>query len=133
VRPPVLASGDIQPDDVVGRYQTALDAGDAQGIADTFAPDEYYREPIGAHSVHRGTSEIRSFFDRFFSAGGIDLQRCTVTDGGVGCALEYNVVRWRDRDLPPVAGSPVAGRRSLDFVVRADAMVSDGRMDVRSR
>jgi hypothetical protein len=110
VRSPILAGEDVQPADVVGRYQTALGDGDAQGIADTFALDGYYREPIGANSVHRGTAEIRSFFGRRFGTGGIDLQRCTVTDDGVTCALEYNVLRWGGRDLPPQAGLGVYER-----------------------
>jgi hypothetical protein len=28
----------------------------------TFAPDGYFREPIGPHSTHRGAGELRSFF-----------------------------------------------------------------------
>jgi pyruvate/2-oxoglutarate dehydrogenase complex dihydrolipoamide dehydrogenase (E3) component len=34
----------------------------------TFAPDGYFREPIGPHAAHRGTAELRSFFTRRFSA-----------------------------------------------------------------
>jgi SnoaL-like domain len=69
--------------DVVGRYQAALNDGDADAIVDTFAPDGYYREPIGPHSAHRGAAELRSFFIRCFSAGGgIGLQHCVVTDDG---------------------------------------------------
>ena len=48
--------------------------------------------------------ELRSFFTTCFSAGGIGLQRCTVTDDGVRCALEYKRVRWGSHDLPPQAG-----------------------------
>jgi ketosteroid isomerase-like protein len=105
VRPPVLKPGQAHPGDVVGRYQAALDAGDAEAVVNTFAPDGYYREPIGPHYTHRGTAELRSFFTRRFSAGGgIGLQHCAVTDDGVRCALEYNCVRWGRHDLPPQAG-----------------------------
>ena len=45
-----------RPGDVVGRYQAALDAGDAEAIVSTFAPDGYFREPIGPHYTHRGTA-----------------------------------------------------------------------------
>ena len=77
----------------------------------TFAPDGYFREPIGPHSTHRGTAELRSFFARCFSAGGgIGLQHCAVTDDGVRCALEYNCVRWGSHDLPPQAGIGVYER-----------------------
>lgn len=105
VRPPILASGHDRPGDVVGRYHAALDAGDAEEIANTFAPDGYFREPVGPPYVHRGASELRSFFTTCFSAGGgIGLQPCVVTDDGVRCAVEYNCIRWGSRDVPPQAG-----------------------------
>jgi ketosteroid isomerase-like protein len=111
VRPPVLEPGPAEPGDVVGRYQAALAAGDTDAIVSTFAPDGYYREPIGPHAAHRGAAELRSFFARRFSAGGgIGLQHCAVTDDGVRCALEYNCVRWGRHDLPPQAGIAVFER-----------------------
>ena len=111
LRPPILKSGDASPRDVVGRYRSALEAGDAEAVVSTFTPDGYYREPIGPHATHRGTVELRSFFAGEFSAGGgIGLQDCTVTDDGVRCAVEYNCVRWGVRDLPPQAGLGVYER-----------------------
>jgi ketosteroid isomerase-like protein len=88
VRSPILGPGAGRPGDVVGRYQAALNAGDVDAIVGTFAPDGYYREPIGPPLAHRGAAELRSFFTRCFSAGGgIGLQHCVVTDDGVRCAL----------------------------------------------
>jgi ketosteroid isomerase-like protein len=111
VRPPILRSGRASLGDVVGRYHSALDAGDADAIVGTFAPDGYVREFVGPSSAHRGTTEIRAYYDRCFSAGGgIGLQHCTVTDDGVRCVLEYNCVRWGDHDLPPQAGMGVYER-----------------------
>jgi ketosteroid isomerase-like protein len=111
VRPPILEPGRDRPGDVVGRYHVALAAGDAEAIVNTFAPDGYLREPIGPHSDHRGTPELRSFFTKSFSAGGgISLQHCAVTDDGVRCAVEYNCVRWGSHDLPPQAGIGVYER-----------------------
>ena len=111
LRPAILEPGPVHPGDVVGRYQSGLEAGDARAIVSTFGADGYYREPIGPHATHRGTGELRSFFARSFSAGGgIGLQHCVMTDDGVRCALEYNCVRWGSHDLPPQAGLGVYER-----------------------
>jgi hypothetical protein len=111
LRPAILPPGDAHPGDVVGRYQAALAAGDAEAVVGTFEPDGYFREPIGPHAAHRGTAELRSFFTgRFSAGGGIGLQDCVVTDDGVRCALEYNCVRWGGHDLPPQAGLGVYER-----------------------
>jgi len=111
IRPPILEPGDELPGDVVGQYQAALAAGDAEALVSTFAPDGYYREPIGPHAVHRGSAELRSFFASCFSAGGgIGLRQCALTDDGVRCAVEYTCVRWGSHDLPPQAGLGVYER-----------------------
>jgi ketosteroid isomerase-like protein len=111
LRPPILGPGPARPGDVVGRYQAALAAGDAEAILSTFAPDGYYREPIGPHPAHRGAGELRSFFStRFGAGGGIGLQHCAVTDDGVRCAVEYNCVRWGSHELPHQAGIGVYER-----------------------
>jgi ketosteroid isomerase-like protein len=120
VRPPILEPGDVDPGDVVGRYQAALEAGDAEAVVNTFAPDGYFRESIGPHYAHRGTTELRSFFTKYFSAGGgIRLQHCTVTDDGVRCAVEFNCVRWGSHDLPPQAGIAVYERGADGLLVAA--------------
>ena len=113
LRSPILTPGDahLTSGDVVGRFQAALQEGEAEAIVDTFAPDGYFREPIGPHYMHRGTHDLHSFFTVCFSAGGgIGLQHCTVTDDGVRCALEYNCVRWGSYDLPAQAGIGVYER-----------------------
>ena len=91
--------------------QAAVDAGDAEAVVNTFAPDGYFREPIGPHPTHCGTAELRSFFTwRFSAGGGIGLQHCAVTDDGVRCAVEYNCIRWGSHNLPPHAGLGVYER-----------------------
>jgi ketosteroid isomerase-like protein len=111
VRSPILTAGHDRPGDVVGRYYAAQDAGDADEIVSIFAPDGYFREPVGAPSVYRGASELRSFFIRCFSAGGgIGMQPCVLTDDGVRCAVEYNCVRWGSHDVPPQAGIAIYER-----------------------
>jgi SnoaL-like domain len=106
----VLEAGPIHPADVVGRYQDALEAGEAEAIVATFEPDGYYREPASALRTYRGARELGPFFARRFSAGGIGLEHCAVTDDGVRCALEYNCVRWGGHDLTPQAGMAVYER-----------------------
>jgi len=120
VRPPILKPGTARPGDVVGRYQAALAAGDAEAVVNTFTPDGYFRGPFGPRDTHRGTAALRSFFAECFSAGGgIGLQGCAVTDDGVRCALEYNCVRWGSRDLPPQAGLGVYERGPAGLLVAA--------------
>jgi hypothetical protein len=111
LRPPILKPGTAHPGDVVGRYQAALAAGDAEAVVGTFAADGYFQGPFGPRHAHRGTDSLRSFFTRCFGAGGgIGLEHCAVTDDGVRCALEYNLVRWGSHDVPPQAGLGVYER-----------------------
>ena len=124
LRPPILDPDQVHPGDVVGRYQAALAAGDTEAIMDTFAPDGYFREPIGPHYIHRGAAELRSFFTAQFSAGGIGLEPCAVTDDGVRCALEYNVVRRGSQELPAQAGIAVY-ERGADGLLAAVRVYDD--------
>jgi ketosteroid isomerase-like protein len=125
LRSPVLGLGDAHPGDVVGRYQAALGAGDAEAIVGTFAPEGYLREPVGPDDTHRGIPELRSFFASCFSAGGgIGLQDCAVTDDGVRCAVEYNCIRWGSHDLPPQAGIGVF-ERTTDGLLAAVRIYDD--------
>ena len=104
LRPAVLRPGPVRGGDVVGRYHVAQGAGDAEAIVATFESDGYYRGPASAHCAYRGATELRPFFERIFSSGGIGLEHCTVTDDGVRCAVEYNCLRWGPDDLTPQAG-----------------------------
>jgi len=108
-RPPLL-----QPDpglsatDVVGQYQRAVSAGDADAVAAVFNPYGYTREPAGAQYVHAGHDALRAFYGYLFSnGGGIPLEHCALIDDGRACALEYNVVRWGVTELAPQAGVAV--------------------------
>jgi hypothetical protein len=109
IRPPLL-----QPDPglhapgIVGDYQRALSAGDAEAAVAAFEADAYVREPAGGAYTHRGTDELRALYELFFSSGGgIPLEHCAVTDDGRACALEYNVVAWGRTAMPPEAGIAV--------------------------
>jgi ketosteroid isomerase-like protein len=120
IRPPILERADAaNPGDVVGRYQAALEAGDVDAIVSTFAPNGYLREPIGPHAEHSGSRELQAFFARCFSSGGIELQRCLVTDDRVRSALEYNCVRWGSHELAQQAGIAVFERGADGLLVAA--------------
>ena len=108
-RPPVLQPDpELRPSGVVAEYQAALAAGDVDAIVAAFEPDGYAREPAGSQHVHEGRDGLRAFYERLFSnGGGIPLEHCAVIDDKRACALEYNVVRWGETELPPEAGVAV--------------------------
>ena len=108
-RPPLLQRDpELRESDVVAEYQRALAAGDVDAIVAAFEPDGYAREPAGGQYVHRGPDGLRAFYERLFSnGGGIPLEHCALVDDGRACALEYNVVRWGETELPPQAGVAV--------------------------
>jgi limonene-1,2-epoxide hydrolase len=124
-RRPILEPGADRLGDVVGRYQAAMQAGDVGATVGAFAPDGYYRGPLGRSATRRGTGELRSFFTACFAAGtGILLQGCAVTDDGVRCALEYNCVRWGGHDVAPQAGICVH-ERGADGLLTAVRVYDD--------
>jgi hypothetical protein len=107
-RPPLLQRDtELREPLIVGAYQRALAAGDAEAIRAIFEPDGYVRESAGSDYVHRGSDGLRHFYDSLLSEGGIQLEHCTVTDDQRACALEYNVVGWGSTELPPQAGIAV--------------------------
>ena len=121
LRPPLLAADPTASEsDIVGTYQAALAAGDTERIVATFEPDGCFREPAGPRYRVCGTSDLRAFFARFFSAGGgIVLEHCTVTEDGVRTVLEFNAVRWGGVDLSPQAGIAVYERGATGRIAHA--------------
>ncbi len=111
IRPPILEAAQLRTNDLVDRYLAALAGGDTDAIVGMFSPDGYVHEPLGFQKIHRGPDQLRSFYDRLFSAGGgLGQQPCCVTDDGVRCAVESNWVRWGRHDLTPQAGISVYER-----------------------
>jgi hypothetical protein len=109
IRPPLLQPNPaLHESGIVGDYQRALAAGDAEAAVAAFEPDGYVREPAGGIHAHRGPDELRALYELFFSnGGGIPLEHCAVTDDGRACALEYNVVAWGRTAMAPQAGIAV--------------------------
>ena len=115
VRPPVLRPRAEALTGVVGRFHTALAGGDVDAVMTVLADDAYLREPFGPHDAHRGRDELHAYFTTTFSAGGgVELEPCSVTADGARYAVEYNCVRWGDRELPPQAGVAVYERGADD-------------------
>jgi len=111
VRPPILpARMEIVLPDVVGRYHDTLAAADASGTVAQFDRAGRLREPIGEARVHRGAVELRQFYDRLLARGGMAVERCSLTDDGSSCALEYNLTEWGDSWLPHQAGIAIYER-----------------------
>jgi hypothetical protein len=108
-RPPLLQHDpELRESDIVAEYQRALAAGNVEAIVAAFEPDGYAREPAGGQYLHRGPAGLRAFYERWFSnGGGIRLESCAVVDDGRACALEYNVSRFGQTELPPQAGITV--------------------------
>jgi SnoaL-like protein len=121
VRPPLLPEDPrLHVEGAPGDYQRALAEGDLAGIVSTFEPDGYAREPSGGAYVHRGAEGLRELYTNMFAnGGGIGLEHCTLTDDGVRCAIEYNLVRWGVTDLPPQAGVAIYERGSSGLLAAA--------------
>jgi hypothetical protein len=119
-RQPVLDDPNLHAEGTPEEYQRALAEGDLAGIAATFEPEGYAREPSGAAYLHRGTEELYELYGHMFAnGGGIPLEHCTLTDDGVRCAIEYNCVRWGDTELPPQAGVAVYERGGSGLLAAA--------------
>ena len=111
-RPPLLQPDpELREPDVVAEYQRALAAGDVDAIVASFEPDGYAREPAGGEYIYEDPERLRAFYELLFSNdGGIPLEHCALIDDNRACALEYNVVRWGQTELPPQAGIAVYAR-----------------------
>jgi len=95
---------------VIERYHEMLAAADVPGMLKQFDDNGLVREPIGDREVHRGRNELLRFFDRLFASGGMSLERCSLTDDGASCALEYNLTAWGSIQLPHQAGIAIYER-----------------------
>jgi hypothetical protein len=116
IRAPFLAAlPGLGLPDVVGRYHELLAASDVAGILEQFDAAAVLRGP-NELDVHRGRSELLRFFSGLFARGGISVERCSLTDDGVSCALEYNLTAWGSAWLPRQAGIAVYERASTGLL-----------------
>jgi hypothetical protein len=109
VRPPLLQPDpNLQAPDIVGEYHRALAAGDVDAVLEAFEPEGYVREPSGGAATHRGTKELRAFYELLiFDRGVMPLELCAVADDGRACALEYNTAARGQPESAPGAGIAV--------------------------
>jgi hypothetical protein len=110
----------VRESDVVGEYQAALAAGDAERITATFETDGCFREPAGPQFRVCGTDALLPFFAGFFAVGGgIILEHCTVTEDGVRTALEFNAIKWSEHEMPHQAGIAIYERGATGKLANA--------------
>ena len=109
VRPPLLQPDpDLQAPDVVGEYHRALAEGDVDAVVAAFEQDGHVSELVSGAHTHRGTDELRAFYDLLLADGGeIPLELCAATDDGRACAMECNLVSRVRIQSPPSAGIAV--------------------------
>ena len=133
VRSPILpALARIRLPNVVERYHQMLAAGDVAGVLEQFDAGGMVREPTGERDVHRGTSQLRRFFDTWLTIGGIAVERCSLTDDGRSCALEYNLTSWGSVLLPHQAGIAVYERTGAGLLAAVRLYDDVPRPPVRS-
>ncbi len=111
IRSPILPElASLVLPDVIQRYEEGLTRGDVSRLLQQFETDGVVREPTGERNVYRGMAELRHFFGKLLARGGIFRERCSLTDDGTCCALEYNVTAWDGVLLPHQAGIAVYER-----------------------
>jgi hypothetical protein len=111
IRSPILPelAGLVLPD-VIEQYEEGLTRADVPRLLQQFEADGVVREPTGERHIYRGRAELTHFFGKLLATGGIYRERCSLTDDGRSCALEYNVTAWDGVLLPHQAGIAVYER-----------------------
>lgn len=109
-RPPMLAPRSFAIHGAVGEHVGGLAQGDLDRVLRAFEDDAVVVEPSGGAAMYSGLDEIRYYYSAILAQGGVPLEPCTITDDGVGCAIEYNVHRWGPHSIPAQAGVMVYHR-----------------------
>jgi hypothetical protein len=107
-RPPILTSSpEAHPSGIPGRYLRALREGDAEACVACYEDDGCLQGAGGPAFARCGRAILAVEYPAHLERGGIVLEPCTVTANAEQTALEFNIVRWGDVDLPPQAGLSV--------------------------
>jgi hypothetical protein len=129
-RPLFKEDPDIEYPDIVAAYQRALAHGDLEGILDVFEEGACAREPSGQRYRYCGKERLRQLYGGMFAVGGFPFEHCMMTDDGVCCAVEYNVVQWGERRITPQAGIAVYERGRSGKLIEAriydDVAIEEG-------
>jgi hypothetical protein len=108
IRPPILASDPgAHPADAPGRYLRALRDGDAAACVACYEDDGCLQGAGGPAFARCGMAALAVEYPKHLERGGIVLEPCTLTANEERSAVEFNIVRWGDVDLPPQAGLSV--------------------------
>jgi hypothetical protein len=111
VRRPILpAKPGLRLPLIVERLHEGIAAADVRGVLRQFDVRGLLREAESERHVIRGADELELFFGRLLARGGISAERCTLTDDGSSCALEYNLIEWDELHVPHQAGLAVYER-----------------------
>ncbi len=113
IRVPVLPfSETLQLPPLIDEYMKCLSKGDPETVIALFGKEAYVREPSGDSFKHAGQDAINKFYKTALAEGGIPLEHCTCTYDGIKCAVEYNIRKWGNTDLPPQSGIAVYEKNS---------------------
>lgn len=108
----------------VDAYQRALAAGDVDAVLACYEHDATLREPGGEPLVHRGPRGLRKLYGALLWDGGLVLEPGNVVDDGVACAVEYTLVRWGRKVVPPQGGL-VVYERGASGLLRSTRIYDD--------
>ncbi|HEY2516122.1 MAG TPA: hypothetical protein VGI39_34860 [Polyangiaceae bacterium] len=108
--PLVQPSVDPAPPAPVDGLLTALAQGDAKGATATFETDGGVRDARGMQHAKNGGA-LQSLLEGWLAGNaGLELRVGGAADDGRTCALEYNLVRIRGREVPARAGLMILER-----------------------
>jgi hypothetical protein len=92
----------------VGDHVAALEAANVDRLLATFESDGAMREARGLD--HAKGADLRAFYEKLVSRGGVVVLKGGTADDGRTCALEYTLVKIGGKPVPAQAGLAVYER-----------------------